>query len=770
MEAEAKEAAKESLKEPAPKQVLAKEAKTKEADSKSTAALASDGKNPAKGKEEKVEIPEDHPYWKFLQSLKPNELDYVVKEFVNNDRKQQNSQLAEMVTIRVVIEPGAKPGDRELRLLSPAGLSNPLRFQVGQFPEVLEHEPNNPDWPDTQRVETPVLLNGQILPGDVDRFRFEAKRGENLVVQAQARHLMPYLADAVPGWFQATLALYDRDGKELAFTDDFGFDPDPIFFFLVAEDGQYQLEIRDAIYRGREDFVYRITVGEFPFITSIFPLGAREGAQANLQVKGWNLGARELKFGTRPGAPGIRQAAFNLCNHITNTAAYAVDSLPECLENEPNNQLKDAQTATLPLIINGTLSKPGDVDFFRIEGRAAETVVIEVLARRLNSPLDSLIRLKDESGKILALNDDFEDKGAGLQTHHADSYLSVKLPKDGAYYIQLSDTRNHGGDGFGYRLRISPPRPDFALRVTPSSINAPAGRPAVVSVHAFRKDGFSGPIELDLKNAPSGFSMQGARIPSGCDRVRLTLTAPRQTADQTFAANIEGRAKIGDEIVTRPAIPAEDMMQAFAYMHLAPSQELRIAIMDAKRRGPGIEVANHMPIQVPEGGAARVKIKAPQAARFTNVKLEMSDPPKGVTLKDVRVTSSGLSFSIASEMNTAKAGFEDNLIVEAFGEPKDTPPNAKNPPANPKKAAKRQRVSLGVLPAIPCEIVQAGTPPSPEPTDEPRIERPTKAAKSAKPATSAKSAKPSKSTKPAQPANKPLRQQRNQRPGERRPR
>ena len=32
-----------------------------------------------------------------------------------------------------------------------------------------------------------------------------------------------------------------------------------------------------AIYRGREDFVYRITIGELPFVTSIFPLGGRAG-------------------------------------------------------------------------------------------------------------------------------------------------------------------------------------------------------------------------------------------------------------------------------------------------------------------------------------------------------------------------------------------------------------------------------------------------------------------------------------------------------------
>ena len=44
---------------------------------------------------------------------------------------------------------------------------------------------------------------------------------------AAARELVPYLADAVPGWFQATLVLYDKKGKEVAYADDYRFNPDP---------------------------------------------------------------------------------------------------------------------------------------------------------------------------------------------------------------------------------------------------------------------------------------------------------------------------------------------------------------------------------------------------------------------------------------------------------------------------------------------------------------------------------------------------------------
>ena len=94
-----------------------------------------------------------------------------------------------------------------------------------------------------------------------------------------ARDLIPYLPDAVPGWFQAALALYDAKGRELEHADHYLFHPDPVLHYEIPKDGEYVVEIRDSIYRGREDFVYRITLGELPYVTSIFPLGGPAGAQ-----------------------------------------------------------------------------------------------------------------------------------------------------------------------------------------------------------------------------------------------------------------------------------------------------------------------------------------------------------------------------------------------------------------------------------------------------------------------------------------------------------
>jgi hypothetical protein len=527
----------------------------------------------------------------------------IRKKLANPPNRQANPAIAETVTIEVTMAPDAEPGQRQLRLGTPSGLSNPLVFCVGQLAEFKETEPkssttpafsarlNSPKPASAQSeavmsITLPAIVNGQILPGDVDRFRFEARKGEQLVVAASARELIPYLADAVPGWFQATLALYDANGNELAYDDDYKFHPDPVLFYEIPKDGQYLIEIRDSIYRGREDFVYRIAVGELPFVTSIFPLGGPAGTQTAVEVRGWNLPAPRLTPEAKDKDPGVYPISASKNGLISNPVPFVVDTLPECLEQEQDNQQGEAQSVTLPLILNGRIDQPGDWDVFCFEGRASDQIVAEVYARRLDSPLDSMLKLTDATGRQLAFNDDHEDKGAGLTTHHADSLLSTTLPATGTYYLALGDAQHKGGPAYGYRLRISPPQPDFELRVVPSSVNVRAGATAALTVYALRKDGFSDEIALTLRDAPSGFMLTGGKVPAGQDQAKVTLKVPPTPTKEPISLSLEGRATIQRQEVVRPAVPAEDMMQAFFYRHLVPAKELKVAVLGRAKSAP----------------------------------------------------------------------------------------------------------------------------------------------------------------------------------------
>ena len=257
-----------------------------------------------------------------------------------------------------------------------------------------------------------------------------------------------------------------------------------------------------------------------------------------------------------------------------------------------------AQPVTLPIIVNGRIDQPGDWDVFRFEGRAGDTIVAEVYARRLDSPLDSVLKLTDAAGKQLAFNDDHEDKGAGLDTHYADSYLTATLPADGAFYIHIGDAQHQGGPEYAYRLRISPPRPDFALRVVPSSLSVRGGASVPLTVYALRRDGFTNEITLSLQDAPAGFKLNGAKVPGKPGPGPAHAAGPACAHGETPLASPwkAARSSRGMRSSTPPC-PAEDMMQAFAYRHLVPAKELEVAVSGRFMNRMSLKILSATPVK-----------------------------------------------------------------------------------------------------------------------------------------------------------------------------
>jgi len=615
------------------------------------------------------------------------------------DKKRQlNPQLVDSLKVRITIAADAEPGIRTLRVTSPTGLSNPICFCVGQLPDLRETEPNNKTLLATKVPSLPIVLNGQIMPGDVDCFRFTARRGQKLVADVSARELVPYLADAVPGWFQAVVTLYDADGREVAFADDFRFDPDPVLLYQVANDGEYVLEIRDSIYRGREDFVYRIAVGELPFVSSIFPLGARRGEKATVAVDGWNLLPDQLKLDVSFNAIGCQSLRVRGRTCSSQGIPFAVGDLPEQREQERNDNASSAGKLTLPRIVNGRIDRPGDWDVFRFSARGGDEIVAEVNARRLGSPLDSLLRLTDTSGRVLAVNDDHEDKGEGMVTHHADSVLSFAIPSTGEYLLWLGDTQHKGGREYSYRLRVSRARPDFELRVVPSVINARGGMTIPIEVFALRKDGFSGKIALRLVDSPEGFTLAGW-LPAGQDKARLTLTVPGKPKDKLSRLHLEGYAVVDGREVRRRAVPADNMMQAFIYHHLVPAEIWIAAIEPIRWNQPAWPDYADMPLTLKPGQTTSIHVKTPRGRQPKQIRFELDNPPEGIEIEKAAPAAGGAILTFRADAEKAKPGLKGNLIVNAFWH-RPAPTTRTTQPQRPVRP-----VSLGVLPAMPFEIV-----------------------------------------------------------------
>jgi hypothetical protein len=147
---------------------------------------------------------------------------------------------------------------------------SPNRLRVSPFANVLEVEPN--DTPEqvspSTATELPVAFNGIISkPGDVDCFRFGAKKGEAFKFHALANALGSPLDPVM--WIKPTTGktnvplqrATESRPNQLGFAPAGGLNRethDPVLEFTAPADGEYVLGIEDERGEGGSDYVYRI--------------------------------------------------------------------------------------------------------------------------------------------------------------------------------------------------------------------------------------------------------------------------------------------------------------------------------------------------------------------------------------------------------------------------------------------------------------------------------------------------------------------------------
>ncbi len=521
-----------------------------------------------------------------------------------------------------------------------------------------------------------------------------------LVIEAGARDVIPYLADAVPGWFQAVVRLYDSSGKEVSFADSFHYRQDPVLYFEVPRDDVYTVEIRDSIYRGREDFVYRIKIGEIPFVTSVFPLGARVDSEVSVQLSGWNLSRSSLAVKTmaRKQYRPKRWYTAEQTDGVAVRFPLQIDYWPEVTDNEPNNDIAGAQKIGTRVTINGRIDEPGDKDVFLLEGGGR--LVAEVNARRLGSPLDSILTITDEQGNEIAFNDDHKDLSQAMLTHHADSHLIAAVPGKGKHYLHIADAQDNGGPDFNYRLCLRPRQPDYELRVTPSTIIARAGQVVPITVIALREDDFAEDIQLSLVDPPPGFRLDGAVIPGNAERVRMTLTMPKTATAEPVVLEMEGTSKSRgrSRALVRPAIPCENMMQAFIWYHLVPVEKWSVVVSGRPGAKVPFKLLMSEPVlELPRGGELFVNVQ-PLAKNLVGdqFNLQLSEPPEGISASIFSDPSGSFAIQITTTEDV-ESELRGNLLMSVYKEYTPAPTEA-NPAPRPR------RTDYGYLPAIPFEV------------------------------------------------------------------
>lgn len=439
-------------------------------------------------------------------------------------------------TYVVTIAKDCPTGLVEARLMTRLGISSMRVFAIDKLAEVLETKPNT-------TLETAIdiplnsISNGTVADRAVDFLRFEAKKGQRVIVDCATR--------GIDSKLNPTVIIADDTGRDLMVERRGG-----VLDFQVPHDGKFIVKIHELTFKGGPDYYYRLGVWE-----------------------------------QLAGTPIVRQASTSPVNAFS-WPPVGLAAQAKTPEIEPNGDSAHVQKITLPCDIAGNFAPAADVDLFEFDAKKGETWWIEVASERFGRPTDPAVLVQrvvtDKNGEtltdVLELTDipspvkvssnGYAYDGPPYNAGTSDVLGQLEIKEDGKYRVRISDlfggTRNDPGNI--YRLVIRKAEPDFALvgwalhmelrngdrNALSKPISLRGGGTMALEVVAFRRDGFNGDIELSMEDLPEGVTATGLKIPAGQSHGLMLVTANEKAPRGYKNARFVGRSTIDGKPVVRP--------------------------------------------------------------------------------------------------------------------------------------------------------------------------------------------------------------------------
>jgi hypothetical protein len=206
--------------------------------------------------------------------------------------------------------PASAEGQHLVELHSARGVVHRIPLLVSKLPHSVDASASSPI-----KLSVPHVISGRTeLPGEVDRFRFRAKAGQRFEFEVKA--------PAFGSLLDPLIELRDISGELLEVQDDgvnvvgqtadglsFPVDKDPRLEWTAPEDGEYELDVRDANYFGSKDHVYYLT--------------------AKLQEEDFALILDDDRLPVGPGESYTSVVTIERRNGFTGPVALHVSGLPE---------------------------------------------------------------------------------------------------------------------------------------------------------------------------------------------------------------------------------------------------------------------------------------------------------------------------------------------------------------------------------------------------------------------------------------------------------
>ncbi len=474
------------------------------------------------------------------------------------------------------IAPDCPAGEHVFRVRTPWTLSMAATFNVSPFPVVPEVEADKERGTkdnDSPAAAMAVARNTTVFgtidgreKGDRDLYRVPVSPGMRLTVEVDCVRIsdIPHTHGLEPTGSDLAVRVLDAKGRQLAANDD-----NP----LHVQDPVVSLRIPNGIPpapagSGEGDFVYVevlrpgfsswpapyvVHIGDYSRPMAAFPPGGPAGQPLEVRFLGDPLGefSGTVAVPTQPGA-------------FTHSGE---GPWPLSLRSSPfPNVLEDAAAEAtpvhaLPAALNGVISKPGEVDRFRLAAKKGQRYRVRVFSAGLGTPLHAKLEIQPppsagaEAGAALVkFGADREERdifgisayGGSVLPEALDPSLIWEPKVDGEHTLSISDLAGGGAPTAVYRIEIEPPA-DGILTVLPwtlywweapkwASLGIPRGERWTVNLNLSPLQGntFKGECEIVAEGLPPGVRLLTNRVPAGAQKwpvqFEADMDAPLATA------------------------------------------------------------------------------------------------------------------------------------------------------------------------------------------------------------------------------------------------
>ncbi len=474
-----------------------------------------------------------------IKTLEEVPADEKVKENIRPYTAEEE-RLVYRVSVEIEIGHSARIGTYPIRLVSPQGLTNAVLFRVVEAPVVLEASTPHHAARQAQAVSLPTIVYGRLAkPGEQDYYALDADEGQEISFKAIFSEGCRTGYPPRPSPLRPRLALYgsrtswldSRRPHRILFNEERSSDLIPVssrVTYRVAEPGRYALEVSSLFGKGTPDCPYQLRISSLEGSSAIeepthSPRGEwRERAFSRKLDKGWIAGLRLRAVDQEDdwSTSGRGSTSAQVQSLRSDPASEPVEvgaatgTLSSRREREPNDSVGNALGISLPLILEGTIERPGDIDSFEFNLEAGQKLAFEIETPQVAPPhFNPRVGISDAAGREqftnvhskISLYNNFAERQVYLKA--VEPKVVVTFDSGGKYFLQVRDlTSRYGDPSYAYRVLIRPQIPHVG-EIWLDKIdrfNLVPGEAKKLTILTSHEEGFTGDVAFSVTGLPSG--------------------------------------------------------------------------------------------------------------------------------------------------------------------------------------------------------------------------------------------------------------------------